>query len=510
MLQNALRYLGLARGSAPLGLKWRSSVWFVTLVVGAGVTTDVFFYTLIIPVIPFRLESLGFSHPSSFTGYLLLAYAAGLVISTPPITWLSEHFHSRRTLLLIGLLSFVGAQVLFMLAPIYGALVVSRVIQGISSTIVWTVGSALLTDTVPEERIGQQFGFALTGLSLGSALGPTIGGALYNSLGFHAPFIAGLILLAFDLMLRFLVIERKDAVKWGFDPAAAYLQTIRKKTSEEQTNDASQIVEIPADLEAKDKHDDRNESNTNDEIDEKLPSRSSVIPEVETPKQHGAFRVIWIILNSRRTMAAALTVFVYGFCIGMLEPTIPLRFQDVYGFTSLKVGLVFMGATLPTIISSAAAGMLCDKYGTGSIIAVCYLLLIPWFLIMAIRGPLALFIVALILLFFFCGTIPAPAMAELAEVATKDMKGVGFAHLYGVFNLAYGVGTCLGPIVGSQLYDHVRDGFTVVQGLATLLLLVAMCVAMAWIGDKPLLVNIRSKFRRPSSDPSTAKDANSM
>lgn len=45
-------------------------------------------------------------------------------------------------------------------------------------------------------------------------------------------------------------------------------------------------------------------------------------------------------------------------------------------------------------------------------------------------------------LVFFCGTVPAPAMAELAGVATKDMKGVGFAHLFGVFNLAYGIGTC--------------------------------------------------------------------
>lgn len=199
-----------------------------------------------------------------------------------------------------------------MLAPVYGALVVSRVIQGISSTIVWTVGSALLTETVPEECVGQQFGIALTGLSLGSALGPTVGGALYNSLGFHAPFIAGLILLAFDLVLRFLVIERKDAVKWGFDPPAAYLQTMRRKKSNKQTNDASQVVDVPVDLiERNDKHDDHNESNPNDDIDEK-PSRSSAVPEVETSNQNNAFRVVSVILNSRRTMAAALTIFVYG------------------------------------------------------------------------------------------------------------------------------------------------------------------------------------------------------
>lgn len=206
-----------------------------------------------------------------------------------------------------------------MLAPVYAALVVSRVVQGISSTIVWTVGSALLIETVPEERIGQQFGIALTGLSLGSALGPTIGGALYNSLGFHAPFIAGLILLAFDLALRFLVIERKDAVKWDFDPTAAYLQTMRRKKSNEQTNDASQVVEVPVDsIESNDKHDGHNESNPNDEIDEKPSSRSSAFPEVETFNQNNVFRVVSIILNSRRSMAAALTILVYG-CVIILS-----------------------------------------------------------------------------------------------------------------------------------------------------------------------------------------------
>ena len=48
---------------------------------------------------------------------------------------------------------------------------------------------------------------------------PPIGGALYNHLGFRAPFIFGIIFTAIDFVGRLFVIERKEALKWGHDPA---------------------------------------------------------------------------------------------------------------------------------------------------------------------------------------------------------------------------------------------------------------------------------------------------
>lgn len=47
---------------------------------------------------------------------------------------------------------------------------------------------------------------------------PPIGGVLYDHFGFRAPFIFGIIFTAFDFVGRLLVIERKDALKWGHDP----------------------------------------------------------------------------------------------------------------------------------------------------------------------------------------------------------------------------------------------------------------------------------------------------
>ena len=204
----------------------------------SGVATDLFSYAVIIPVIPFRLEALGYNDASARTGWLLFAYSGGLAVSTPPIacvpvtfsplqtdmttcphSWFSERYNARRIPLLLGLFTLIGAQVLFMLAPFYWLMALARIIQGVSSTFVWTVGLALLCDTTPEARVGQQLGLAMAGLSAGVVLAPPIGGALYQRLGFNAPFIFSIGIVLFDLAGRLLVIERKHALQWDVDPA---------------------------------------------------------------------------------------------------------------------------------------------------------------------------------------------------------------------------------------------------------------------------------------------------
>ena len=77
----------------------------------------------------------------------------------------------------------------------------------------------------------------MTGLSLGrvaavlflcymahpryrSLIGPVVGGVLYNRFGFRGPGICAIIVTILDLVGRLLIIERKDAVKYGVDPAA--------------------------------------------------------------------------------------------------------------------------------------------------------------------------------------------------------------------------------------------------------------------------------------------------
>ena len=99
--------------SRPHGLQWRASPWFITLGIAfpdpigvyaewlclshisrwdgyvywdihteplpltpssPGITTDYLIYSIIIPVMPFHLQALGYSDISVLVGYLLFAY----------------------------------------------------------------------------------------------------------------------------------------------------------------------------------------------------------------------------------------------------------------------------------------------------------------------------------------------------------------------------------------------------------------------------------------------------
>jgi len=64
--------------------------------------------------------------------------------ATPVIAWLSERYQSRRIPLLSGLAALIGSQLLLMEASAYWLMVVARALQGISSSMVWVVGLALL------------------------------------------------------------------------------------------------------------------------------------------------------------------------------------------------------------------------------------------------------------------------------------------------------------------------------------------------------------------------------
>lgn len=126
-----------------------------------GILTDLLVYSLIIPVIPYQLEALGYDAIGSKISWLLVAFvrvsasvnrlplirlsqSGALVLSTPPIAHFSEVYRNRKIPLLAGLIALIGSQIMFMEAPVYWLMILARLLQGVSSTVIWTVGLALL------------------------------------------------------------------------------------------------------------------------------------------------------------------------------------------------------------------------------------------------------------------------------------------------------------------------------------------------------------------------------
>lgn len=103
-------------------------------------------------------------------------------------------------------MALAASTLLFALGHTLLTLVIARLLQGLSSAIVTTIGSTLIFDRVGKDGIGQAMGLTSMSLNLGILLGPVVGGLLYEYEGYFHVFIPAFGLVAVDIVLRLLVI----------------------------------------------------------------------------------------------------------------------------------------------------------------------------------------------------------------------------------------------------------------------------------------------------------------
>ncbi|KAK4704865.1 hypothetical protein P7C70_g1339, partial [Phenoliferia sp. Uapishka_3] len=439
------------RGRPPYFLRFRSSTPFIAITVALGVITDLSGYGLIVPVIPFRLQALGYSDVGSKTGWLVAAYAGGLIVSSPPVAWAGGYFKGRRIPLLFTLCFMAGAIILFMETSSFTAMIISRILQGFSGTGLWTLGLALITDSVPEERVGRVMGQVMIGFSVGSLIGPPVGGVLYARMGYRAPFVFSLCLIFCDFVLRLLVIEKHVALKWiragveipGFE-APGYTAPSESTSGAEGSAKPSLIAvsNFGADTEC-------------------------TAVEQSLPPNH--WRAMMSMVTSVRPVTNFLLTALNGLVLGgMLDTGMTLWLQHQYSLSSLGAGLVFIAVVVPSFFASPFAGWASDKYGAKWIAVIGLSLSIPAYSLLVIAGPLPLFIFFLVILGFSLSFFLTPTMQDLSIVVAST-PGLPASAAYGCFNMMYSVGAFIGPIIAGNLIEGlgIRKGWIVMCCLSS-------------------------------------------
>jgi MFS family permease len=230
----------------PLLLSLRSSTAFIVFVVCLAIFTDILFYGLIVPVLPFSLSAqVGVPEHKvqHWTAILLACYNAALFVGSPVAGWYADRTASRRWPFLLGLLALCASTLLLCLGRTLALLVVGRVLQGVSAAIVWSVGLALLVDTVGRD-VGYAMGYVNIAMSVGLLISPAIGGAVYAAAGYYAVYYVAFAVIVCDIALRLVMIEKKVARQWlgdggaetrrGPDPAAAERARTRGGEKEEE------------------------------------------------------------------------------------------------------------------------------------------------------------------------------------------------------------------------------------------------------------------------------------
>jgi MFS family permease len=145
----------------PAGLKWRSNTLFILTTVAIGLFTDLFLYSILVPVLPFMLEEragIPSDQTQTYVSAMLATFAGAAVCFAPIAGVLADKVSTRQAPFLFGLASLLGATVLLFLGRTIEVLLLARILQGMSSAVVWTIGMALVVETVGAKNLGRTIG----------------------------------------------------------------------------------------------------------------------------------------------------------------------------------------------------------------------------------------------------------------------------------------------------------------------------------------------------------------
>ncbi|MDJ1133543.1 MFS transporter [Streptomyces iconiensis] len=156
----------------------------LALAVGAfGIGTTEF---VMMGLLPNVADDLGTSVPTA--GYLVSAYALGVVIGAPLLTAVGARVPRKRMLLLLMGLFTVG-NLASALAPGFGTLLAGRVLAGLPHGAFFGVGAVVAARLVREGRAARAVATMFLGLTVANIVGVPGGTALGQHLGWRATFV---------------------------------------------------------------------------------------------------------------------------------------------------------------------------------------------------------------------------------------------------------------------------------------------------------------------------------
>ncbi|KAI0486739.1 major facilitator superfamily domain-containing protein [Xylaria cf. heliscus] len=446
----------MAKGNRPWALRWRSNTLFIIATVAVGLFTDLFLYGLVVPVLPFMLQSrlsIPEHETQSYVSGLLAAYAGASVVSSLPAGWIADRTNSRQAPFLSGLASLLVATIMLALGRNIAVLAVARILQGVSAAVVWTIGLAMVLDTVGARNLGKVIGSIFSIISIGELMAPVIGGILYEKAGYTGVFGLGAGILALDFIMRLLVIEKKTAARY----------------TEAALNDQRSPRGMGTRLDE-----------DNEETGREASEEDALLPKDDAYKIRDApnmlVRALPVLIcfkNPRLPMSLCLA-FVQASLLAVYDATIPTEAQTLFRFSPLKAGLLFIALDVPYLLLGPIAGWAVDRYGTKRAAVIGFAWMVPVLILLRLPSDrilpksenVILYCALLALNGVGLAIIGSPGVVEASDVVQKyDKANPGFfgengpyAQLYGFNSLFFCAGLTIGPVVAGALKDSIGYG----------------------------------------------------
>lgn len=163
-----------------------SQKWWVMLSVSMGI----FMSTIDGSIINVSLPTLEEVFDTSFATvqWVVVSYLLVITSLMLGVARLADMIGKRR-IYLAGMVIFTIGSLLCGISPSIGALIGFRAFQGLGAVMMQALGIAIVTEAFPPTERGRALGIIGTVVSLGISIGPTVGGLLISTVGWHWIFL---------------------------------------------------------------------------------------------------------------------------------------------------------------------------------------------------------------------------------------------------------------------------------------------------------------------------------
>lgn len=342
-----------------------------------------------------------------------------------------DHFRNRRVPWYIGLFLIIAGTIVFGITDKFWTFVVSRLLQGASSAILYTVGLAVLVENVRKDEIGRYMGTAMSCNNFGMILSPLLGGIFYEKAGKFAVFglMAGL--SGIDIMLRLLMKEQSPSP--SMDPFVGEITHSEYKSGKAPASSSSHLTTIT--------------------LSSILNPSTDTLPTSPQAPSPGRLAGIYKLIRSPRLLTALYGCFVNECVVASLCAVIPLFVHQTFHWTSLQAGCLFLAIAIPGL-AGPLAGLLADKLGARWVAISGFLLTTPSLTLMLLAKNDSVHDIVLLCVFLsLAGStiifFLSPLGADLSAVADEISINTGmdmYASAFSLMNSALAAASIIGPL----------------------------------------------------------------
>ncbi len=358
--------------------------------------------------------------------WVVAAYSIGMAVFIMAGATAADRF-GRRLLFLTSVSVFTLASVAAGLAPGLTALAVARAVQGVAAATVTVTSLALVSAAFPDDAdrakaIGLWTGVA----SVATALGPTIGGVLTESISWRAVFMVNVpvSLLVLALTLRYVTESREERAR-GFDwggqllfvvgvGALAY-GLIQGQTVGWSSPEILTLLAVGA-----------------------AGLVAFAWYELRTPQP-----MMDVRLFGHRTYAVAIATIFSAFfsAYGMLL-VVTQYFQNVEAYSPERSGLLILPFSFTIMVLSPISGRLVARFGPLPVARIGQPLLVASLVVIALGMPVSVAVVAAGL--FLCGAGVALLATPITALAMGSVPVDRAGMASGIMSAQRAIGSTFG------------------------------------------------------------------